>query len=61
MGWEKRRTRERQDAKKAETYNGSEKDKKDGYIHFSEADQVPETLKKYYQKKEHLIMTFLIM
>jgi uncharacterized protein (DUF952 family) len=48
--------KEWQDAKKAETYNGSEKDKKDGYIHFSEADQVPETLKKYYQNKENLIL-----
>ena len=48
--------KEWQDAKKAETYNGSEKDKKDGYIHFSEEDQVSETLKKYYQNKENLIL-----
>ena len=38
------------------TYNGSEKDKKDGYIHFSEEHQVPETLKKYYQNKKNLIL-----
>ena len=38
------------------TYNGSVKDKKDGYIHFSEEDQVSETLKKYYQNKENLIL-----
>ena len=45
-----------QKAKQDVTYNGSYKDKKDGYIHFSEADQVPETLKKYYQNKENLIL-----
>ena len=45
-----------QKAKQAGTYNGSEKDKKDGYIHFSEENQVSETLKKYYQNKENLIL-----
>ena len=40
-----------QKAKQTGTYNGSDKDKKDGYIHFSEEDQVPETLKKHYLKK----------
>ena len=45
-----------QKAQKTGTYNGSEKDKKDGYIHFSEEDQVPETLKKYYQNRENLIL-----
>ena len=45
-----------QKAKKSGTYNGSDKDKKDGYIHFSEEDQVPETLKKYYKNKENLIL-----
>ena len=45
-----------QKAKQDVTYNGSDKDKKDGFIHFSEADQVPETLKKYYQNKENLIL-----
>tara|TARA_B100001173_G_scaffold186672_1_gene161120 strand:+ start:290 stop:661 length:372 start_codon:yes stop_codon:yes gene_type:complete len=43
-------------AKQTGIYNGSEKDKKDGYIHFSEEDQVPETLKKYYQNIENLIL-----
>ena len=43
-------------AKKKDTYNGSDKDKKDGYIHFSEEDQVPEILKKYYQNKDNLIL-----
>ena len=45
-----------QKAKQTGTYNGSDKDKKDGYIHFSEEDQVPETLKKYYQNIENLIL-----
>ena len=45
-----------QKAKQTGTYNGSDKDKKDGFIHFSEEDQVSETLKKYYQKKENLIL-----
>ena len=45
-----------QKAKQAGTYNGSDKDKKDGYIHFSEEDQIPETLKKHYPNKENLIL-----
>ena len=45
-----------QKVKKNDTYNGSDKDKKDGYIHFSEEDQLPETLKKYYQNKDNLIL-----
>ena len=48
--------KEWQKAKQTGTYNGSVKDKKDGYIHFSEEDQVPETLKKYYHNKENLIL-----
>ena len=45
-----------QKAKQDGIYNGSDKDKKDGYIHFSEEDQVPETLRKYFQNKENLIL-----
>tara|TARA_X000000368_G_C22634244_1_gene538011 strand:- start:65 stop:424 length:360 start_codon:yes stop_codon:yes gene_type:complete len=45
-----------QKAKQSRIYNGSDKDKKDGYIHFSEEDQVPETLKKYYHNKENLFL-----
>ena len=45
-----------QKAKKSKTYGGSDKDKKDGYIHFSDEDQVPETLKKYYPNKENLVL-----
>ena len=41
-----------QNAKKTGTYSGSDNDKKDGYIHFSEEDQVPETLKKHYPNKQ---------
>ena len=45
-----------QKAKKSGTYSGSEKDLKDGYIHFSEEDQVEETLNKHYPKKENLVL-----
>ena len=45
-----------QKAKQSGTYGGSEKDRKDGYIHFSEEDQVKETLNKYYPKKENLVL-----
>mgnify|MGYP001196657012 CR=1 FL=1 len=45
-----------QKAKKSGTYGGSEKDLKDGYIHFSEVDQVEETLNKHYHNKENLVL-----
>ena len=45
-----------QKAKQSGTYGGSEKDLKDGYIHFSEEDQVEETLNKHYPKKENLVL-----
>ena len=45
-----------QNAKQSGTYGGSKKDLKDGYIHFSEEDQVEETLNKYYPKKENLVL-----
>ena len=45
-----------QKAKQSGTYGGSEKDIKDGYIHFSEEDQVEETLKKHYPNKENLVL-----
>ena len=45
-----------QKAKKLGKYGGSAKDLKDGYIHFSEEDQVKETLKKHYPKKENLVL-----
>ena len=43
-------------AKKAGKFSGSSKDINDGYIHFSEEEQVQETLKKYYDKQENLIL-----
>ena len=43
-------------AKKDGKFSGSSKDIKDGYIHFSEEEQVQETLKKYYYKQENLIL-----
>ena len=49
-----------QKAKQSGTYGGSEKDIKDGYIHFSEEDQVEETLKKHYPKKENLLCNSLL-
>ena len=45
-----------QKAKQSGIYGGSEKDIKDGYIHFSEEQQVKETLNKYYKDKENLIL-----
>ena len=43
-------------AKNSGVYSGSSKDLKDGYIHFSEEDQVLETLKKYFSKQNDLIL-----
>ena len=43
-------------AKKDGKFSGSSKDINDGYIHFSEEEQVQETLKKYYNKQENLIL-----
>ena len=42
--------------KKLGKYNGSVKDIKDGYIHFSEEDQVSETLRKHYKNKDNLVL-----
>ena len=43
-------------AKKTGNFSGSVQDLKDGYIHFSEKEQVHETLKKHYDKQENLIL-----
>ena len=43
-------------SKKTGSYGGSKKDIKDGYIHFSEEQQVKETLNKYYKDKKNLIL-----
>ena len=45
-----------QKAKQNGTYGGSKKDIEDGYIHFSEEDQVEETLRRHYPKKDNLIL-----
>ena len=43
-------------AKEEGIYNGSANDLNDGYIHFSEEEQIRETLKKYYANKDNLIL-----
>ena len=44
-------------AKKSSRFNGTKKDKLDGYIHFSNKSQVLSTLNKYfYNEKEKLIL-----
>ena len=45
-----------QKAKQSGTYGGSEKDIKDGYIHFSGQDQVKGTLQKYFKAQQNLIL-----
>lgn len=42
---------------KTETaYSGSAKDKEDGFIHFSTAEQLPGTLSKYYADADDLVL-----
>ncbi len=43
-------------AKEAGLYSGSSKDLKDGYIHFSDEEQVKDTLKKYYSNEKNLVL-----
>ena len=45
-----------QKARQNGTYGGSKKDIEDGYIHFSEEDQVEETLRRHYPKKDNLLL-----
>ena len=45
-----------QKTKQTGTYGGSKKDIEDGYIHFSEEDQVEETLRRHYPKKDNLLL-----
>ena len=45
-----------QKAKHNGSYGGSKKDIEDGYIHFSEEDQVEETLRRHYPKKDNLLL-----
>lgn len=37
-------------------YHGSAHDQADGYLHFSTAAQLPETLRRYYADKDDLIL-----
>ena len=43
-------------AKASGLYSGSSKDLEDGYIHFSDEEQIEGTLKKYYSNKKNLIL-----
>ena len=45
-----------QKIKQSETYLGSSKDIEDGYIHFSEQQQIQETLKLFYPNQENLVL-----
>ena len=44
------------EAKKNKKFIGTDKDKSDGYIHFSSIDQVKSTLEKYYSNEKELIL-----
>jgi uncharacterized protein (DUF952 family) len=45
-----------EEAKKVGKFEGTKKDLMDGFIHFSSKEQLNSTLKKYYSKKEKLIL-----
>ena len=47
-------------AKNSGVYSGSSKDLKDGYIHFSEEDQVLETLKKYKVHFQQIVLLIIL-
>ena len=44
------------EAKKNGVYFGTTKDIEDGYIHFSEQQQIQETLKLFYPNQENLVL-----
>ena len=44
------------EAKKNGVYSGTSKDIEDGYIHFSEQQQIQETLKLFYPNQENLVL-----
>jgi len=37
-------------------YHGSAHDKADGFLHFSTAEQLPETLRRYYAGQDELVL-----
>ena len=43
-------------AKQKKKFTGTKKDKEDGFIHFSDKQQILGTLKKYYLKQKDLIL-----
>ena len=45
-----------EEAKKKGKYEGSKKDKEDGFIHFSDKEQLKETFKKYFFKQKNLTL-----
>ena len=45
-----------EEAKLKGKFNGSKKDLEDGYIHFSDKDQVKQTLNKFYINQTNLII-----
>ena len=44
------------EAKQNKKFLGTTKDKEDGFVHFSDKQQVQGTLKKYYLKQKDLIL-----
>lgn len=51
-----RRAREWADARAAGTYAGSPDDRRDGFIHFSDAAQVAGTLEKHFAGRDDLVL-----
>ena len=47
------------DFKYIKSWNGTEKDIKDGFIHLSKKDQVKQTLNRYFLKQKDLILLVL--
>ena len=45
-----------EEAKKKGKYEGSKKDKEDGFIHFSDKEQLKETFNKFFFKKNNLTL-----
>lgn len=44
------------DAEERGIYEGSAKDRSDGFLHFSTLDQLPGTLARYYAKQNDLVL-----
>lgn len=49
-------THEWTEAERAGAYHGTEKDKEDGFLHFSTAEQLPGTLEKWYAGANDLLL-----